>query len=639
MQFRTDINALRALAVLSVVLFHFKVSGFSGGFIGVDIFFVISGFLMTGIIFSTLKEGRFSLVDFYLSRARRIIPALAVLCIFLGVFGFIYLPLDDFRELLKTMKSALLFTSNQKFSESGDYFSMPLHENWLLHTWSLSVEWQFYLLYPVLIIALSKTLGISKARLVLALLAAISLVASIAFTPSHPIGSFYMLPTRAWELLAGGLVFLFPLNIDMSRRRILEILGLGIILFSIFSLDNRYSWPGSWALLPVIGTALVLYGNTSFSLFNWRPLQFLGSTSYSIYLWHWPIVVFLYLCGVLGEMLYVAAGIALSLLLGALSYYGIETRIKKGQQRRLSAIKYSLLVIILIASSAALSSLSKRYPAIRFAFTAPAEIVYTSKLYSQTCQENEWEAADCKLDDGPVRVIIYGDSHAQSTAASVQLNNNDAALSWALGGCPTLISFNMRDKEKERKCQAFNQQKLDILDNSYHGVPVVLMSRAGLYADSSRENSYSLSFEGNEAGFEQAYVETVCKIAEKHPVYIVKPIPEMPFDVNKGLYLKARFRMHQGDIRLPVEEYLKRNTAALNAMNAAKQQCGAKLLDPLPYLCPQGQCIGSQNGVPLYFDDNHLIDFGNEKLAPLFDGLFPDNSQAQGLRSGQTDGA
>lgn len=169
MQFRNSVNALRALAVIAVVLFHFKIDGFNGGFTGVDVFFVISGFLMTGIIFSGLGDGNFSLLGFYASRARRIIPALAVMCAALMVFGFVYLSLDDYRDALRAVKSSLLFSSNFVLAKGGSYFDTPLHENWLLHTWSLAVEWQFYLLYPVILMALFKYLGDQKTRLALVL--------------------------------------------------------------------------------------------------------------------------------------------------------------------------------------------------------------------------------------------------------------------------------------------------------------------------------------------------------------------------------------------------------------------------------------------------------------------------------------
>jgi peptidoglycan/LPS O-acetylase OafA/YrhL len=273
MQFRKSINALRALAVLSVVLFHFKVPGFEGGFAGVDVFFVISGFLMTGIIVNGVQQQNFFLLGFYASRARRIIPALLVLCVTLLVFGYLYLPLDDLRETIRTIKSSLLFSSNFSFAESGNYFAAPLHENWLLHTWSLSVEWQFYLLYPVLIMGLHKCFGADKTRFALVALALMSLAASIIVTRVNPTFAFYMLPTRAWEMIAGGLVFVSA-TIEPARRNLRKSRPAGDCrqCAGLFGADL---WPGYLALLPVLGTMLVIHGNTR-SVFSSNPALLSG---------------------------------------------------------------------------------------------------------------------------------------------------------------------------------------------------------------------------------------------------------------------------------------------------------------------------------------------------------------------------
>jgi len=235
MQFRKSINALRALAVLSVVLFHFQISGFAGGFVGVDVFFVISGFLMTGIIFKGLQAQNFSIINFYVSRARRIIPALVALCAALLIFGFIYLPLDDYRETIRSIKSSLFFSSNFMFAKTGNYFDAPLHENWLLHTWSLSVEWQFYLVYPLILMGLHKLFGTQKTKISLIFLAIASLATSIYISNTDPVFAFYMLPTRAWELIVGGLVFLYPFHFNRRLGYACEGLGLAAILMSIFA--------------------------------------------------------------------------------------------------------------------------------------------------------------------------------------------------------------------------------------------------------------------------------------------------------------------------------------------------------------------------------------------------------------------
>lgn len=623
MQFRTNINALRALAVLSVVLYHFAIPGFDGGFAGVDVFFVISGFLMTGIIFTGLAQQRFSLAGFYASRARRIIPALLAVCFALLLFGFVFLPLDDYRDVIRTIKSSLLFSSNFMFAKGGSYFDAPLQENWLLHTWSLSVEWQFYMLYPLLLMALYRFLGPQKTRYTLLMLAALSFAGSAVVTRTDPVFAFYMLPTRAWELIAGGLVFLFPLQLGKRNGFIFEGLGLLAILGSVLCFSEQDLWPGYLALLPVLGTVLVIYGNTRSVFSTFKPLQFTGTISYSVYLWHWPLVVLLYTCGLLDSWPHVAGAVALSFVLGAMSYYLVESKITPMTTARGTLFKFASWVIGMVILSATTASLVKDHPDLRFAFVDLGQPEYISKLYTQECLPSAYDAADCKLGRGEVSVILFGDSHAQSTAAAVQMNNPQAALSWSLGGCPTLQSFQMHDKKLERKCQAFNHEKLQILKNSYVGVPVVLFSRAALYADPSRSNSYQIHFPDRlPVSFGDAYVaeyaNTVCAIAENHPVYIVKPIPEMPFSVYKGLNLHQRIFGDSADISIPLKDYEQRNRIANNAIDIVAKRCNAQVVDPTPNLCPDGSCMGSKKGVPLYFDDNHLVDAGNKQLKDLF---------------------
>lgn len=630
MQFRKNINALRALAVLSVVLFHFRIAGFAGGFAGVDVFFVISGFLMTGIIFSGLHQQRFSLPGFYASRARRIIPALATLCVALLIFGYVYLPLDDFRESIRTIKSSLLFSSNFLFAKDGNYFDAPLHENWLLHTWSLSVEWQFYVLYPVLVMGLYRVLGAHRSKIALLALAAISLAASAWLSKTHPVFAFYMLPTRAWEMIAGGLVFLFPLTLGRRTRLSFEVAGLLAILVSVMVFSEDDLWPGYLALVPVIGTMLVIYSNSQSIFSRSKTLQFIGTISYSVYLWHWPLVVLLYLCGLLGSWPHVAGAILLSFTLGGLSYYFVEAKVARMTSAPKTLFKFASLVVGVIALFAATASLVKKYPEARLAFVDAGQPAYTSKLYSQECYPNNYAAADCKLGTGEVSVILFGDSHAQSTAAAVQISNPNAALSWSRGGCPALQDFEMRDKDLQNKCRAFNDAKLKVLKTEYPGVPVVLFSRAALYADPGRNNNYRIHFADNpqpgDAAFINAYIaeysKTVCEIAQNHPVYIVRPIPEMPFSVYKGLNLNQRLFRHAADISIPLADYEKRNRLANFTIEAAAKRCHATVIDPTPALCPGGNCMGSRNGVPLYFDDNHLVDAGNQQLKDLFKTVF-----------------
>ncbi|OEC68373.1 acyltransferase [Pseudomonas sp. AP19] len=626
MQFRKSINALRALAVLSVVLFHFQISGFAGGFVGVDVFFVISGFLMTGIIFKGLQAQNFSIMSFYVSRARRIIPALLILCAALLIFGFIYLPLDDYREAIRSIKSSLFFSSNFMFAKTGNYFDAPLHENWLLHTWSLSVEWQFYLVYPLILMGLHKLFGTQKTKISLIFLAIASLATSIYLSNIDPVFAFYMLPTRAWELIVGGLVFLYPLHFSRRLGYACEGLGLAAILMSIFCFTEQDTWPGYLALVPVLGAALVISANSQSIFGNNRALQFTGTVSYSVYLWHWPLVVFLYTCGLLNSLPHVVGAIILSFVMGTLSFYFVESKTNKKTSPRKAVIQYICIVVVMVGISAITSSVVKDHPEVRFAYVDLGRPEYTSKLYDRECYPNPYGAADCKLGSGEVSVILFGDSHAESTAAAVQMENKQAALSWARGGCPILQNFDMHDKDLADKCHGFMREKLDKLANSYQGIPVILFSRAAMYLDSNRGNSYHTYITGQEHlqgqefinAYTSEYAKTVCSISEHHPVYIVRPIPEMPFSVYKGLNLHKRIFQNESDISISLLSYQKRNHDANNAIDAAAKQCNATVIDPTPYLCPNGQCMGSKNGVALYYDDNHLVDAGNEQLKGLF---------------------
>ena len=294
---------------------------------------------------------------------------------------------------------------------------------------------------------------------------------------------------------------------------------------SIFCLSEQDLWPGYLALLPVLGTALVIFANTQSTFSNSSTLQFSGTISYSVYLWHWPLVVFLYACGLLNSWPHVWTAIALSFLLGALSFYLIESKTKKITSTRRAILKYASLVVGTVGLSAITASVVKDYPGTRFAYVDLGQPEYTSKLYTQECYPNTYGAADCKLGSGDVSVILFGDSHAQSTAAAIQVENKQAALSWARGGCPTLQHFEMHDKELENKCQGFNNEKLEALKNTYQGIPVVLFSRASMYMDSSRGNSYKIYFPGQKALTGQSFAETytaeytktVCAIAENHP--------------------------------------------------------------------------------------------------------------------------
>lgn len=322
MEFRKDVNGLRAIAVLAVVLFHFNHNALPGGFIGVDVFFVISGFLMTSIIYGGISKNKFKLWGFYKARGRRIIPALAVVLFFVILYGWFFMFTTEFKTLGKHAASSLFFISNVVYWKESSYFAPGAEEKWLLHTWSLSAEWQFYLIYPLFLMIVKRVFSDKLSKIIIVVAALASLMISIYASRILVSSSFYLLPTRAWEMMAGGLVFLYPCNRLMGSKS--ELAGLGFIVASLFLFNGEDYWPSYNALLPVIGAMLVISSVSQQGLLSHRLFQFLGTASYSIYLWHWPIYVFIY--NTFGGVNLVSgvAGVLVSIFIGWVSYKYIE---------------------------------------------------------------------------------------------------------------------------------------------------------------------------------------------------------------------------------------------------------------------------------------------------------------------------
>ena len=462
--FRADINGLRAVAVIAVVLFHFRVAGFGGGFVGVDVFFVISGYLMTRLILAPLAERRFSVFGFYLARARRIFPALAALCVLLLAYGWISLSPMDYKLLAKHAGASLLFLSNQVFWKESGYFGADAHEKWLLHTWSLSVEWQFYLLYPLLIVAahrLFRRPGGVAGALWAVCLASLAWSAWLAF--ANPSKAFFLLPTRAWEMLAGGLIFVHQdaCNRFAHERRWLEPAGLAAILAASLRLTPDTPWPGLAALLPVGGAVLILLdSNGRTLLLGSAALQGIGRWSYSIYLWHWPIVVWLLQSRSRQDGAWIAAGMAASVVLGWLSFRLVENPARRFVNRFRLAPALALSAAMVLgpfAVAAALHYQNEHVTALRFkdhprlADVRALETLqgrYFGELYKPLYREGSCFLVPDKSFDSfapecageRTRIVLWGDSHAAHLWPGLKAAAAPGtAAQWTASGCPPLI--------------------------------------------------------------------------------------------------------------------------------------------------------------------------------------------------------
>ncbi|MBU3938886.1 acyltransferase [bacterium] len=367
MKFRTDINGLRAIAIIGVVLFHFNFILVPGGFAGVDVFFVISGFLMTSIIFRGIEENSFSIFKFYIQRTNRIIPPLAVLTLVLLILGWLYLSPTDYKALSKHVLGSLGFVSNIIYWREVSYFDAAAYEKWLLHTWSLSVEWQFYILYPIILVFLKNFFSFNNIKWFILFGTIISFSISVYAVNKWPIPAYYLLPSRGWEMLLGSLAYLFPITTTTTEKnkKLLELFGFSLIVLSFTLITKENLWPGYLAFIPVFGTYLIIISNRQKSILtNNLIFQKLGKWSYSIYLWHWPILVYSYY---FPKDNWYIIGIPLSILLGWLSFKFIESykfpSVKNLQQ--LISLKATMFFIVLLIVSAAVylsNGATLRYP-------------------------------------------------------------------------------------------------------------------------------------------------------------------------------------------------------------------------------------------------------------------------------------
>lgn len=426
MQFRKDIQGLRALAFLLVFIFHLNASWLPGGFIGVDVFFVISGFLMTSIIVDQKNRNTFSYYDFYLKRLKRIFPAYAIFIFITLFFGaFIYLNRDIW-TLQKSGGSSILFVSNLLFARGDSYFGAQLSENPFLHTWSLAVEMQFYFILP-LILMLSPKKDLSKIILLIIIVSTIY-SSTIIFLENNKSSAYFSLAFRIPEFLIGGfyaLAFKEKLNFNKIYNNIFAIGSFAILILSAFLINDNSFFPGVTALIPTIAAAnlLVVDDNLISNFFSKKIAVFFGELSYSLYLWHWPIIALIryfnddYLLSSY-EIIFICLS---TFILSCLSYYFIENYFKK--KNNLTFIKFLILsstsVVLLILFLPKISDLNK----IPDVYSSP-----TFGLKSHN-QKNIEVFGDKKSKTN--KILLIGDSHALTIKQFLDYigKNNDFSFS------------------------------------------------------------------------------------------------------------------------------------------------------------------------------------------------------------------
>ena len=616
-QFRNDINALRALAVTAVVLFHYKVSIFRGGFVGVDVFFVISGYLMTAIITRRLDKGTFGVLDFYRDRARRIIPPLIGLVLVLTLFGYFFIDPYNYQKLAASGISALLFYSNFSFWTEAGYFDAQNITKWFLHTWSLSVEWQFYMIYPIIMLALYRLTTKRLWLLIgLATIALASLAASIAFSAANPASTFFLLPYRAWELLAGGIVALQfdnPGNRSKTISYALLTVGLALILYAVFSFNENIAWPSYWALFPVIGTALVIAAQqTEMPLFTNPVSRALGDWSYSTYLWHWPIAVGAYYIGfvnttpikVICQILLLAAliGIGGALVTKVQALWKDRGLAKGGTAWQLPAgIATFLIALLLNIGVATDGGLANR------AADGPRLVDVYSKVKSDFNYPGACDGLDEKGALKPCHVggtadggvLFIGDSQAMQIYArfteALAKKYKTSFTFLTAHGCAPMPGVSQASSNPE--CAAFVSKAFEAAKSGHYS-RVVLASRWIYIRHLPNLDAIMGAFGTELAELTKRGINVV--------ILSATPVPDMdaPQEILRRKFFGYSTEAIASADRATFEKDLVNVKPRLKAMAAA---AGATFVDPLDYLCAENRCaMVDENGDTLFWDQSHF---------------------------------
>ena len=650
--YRRDIDGLRAIAVLAVVLFHFGVPGVTGGFLGVDVFFVISGFLITSIIWREREAGRFSFLDFWARRARRILPALVVMMFVSLVVGWFLMAPKDYSELGRSIHNQVIFISNLFFMRQDGYFDTASDMKPMLHTWSLSVEEQFYIGFPLLLALLSSRLKQWRGALFVLMLA--SFAASVWAVSREPDKAFFLLPMRAWELLAGSMLAVMPARAQRASPMLAQtvsLIGLGMILVAVLGYDASTAFPGVAALLPVVGVVGLIWANGQHStlvgrLLGSRVLVGVGLISYSWYLWHWPVLVFGKYASIFGLAPVEVAGLFfLSLLLGYGSWRFVEgpfreRRLLAGNRAILAAGVMALVSLGLIGKSLVWSD--------GFAWRLPPQALQFAQAYT-------WSPTlmNCLSDDkknkhrelchfGPqaatAKALVWGDSHASALIPALSDASKQYDFSITQAGYAGCLPFYR--KENTPGCGAFNERVTQLLKREPFS-DVVLVARWSLYVYGQRSGDTGASIHDPATGkydravAEQLFSEGLNTLVQQlraggHRVWLVKEVPLQEFNVPYRLSRLAMLGRPTDREGLPLAEHLQRQTFISGVFEQiAAADPGVQLLDPAPKLCDtNGWCRVELGGQSLYTDDNHLSSVGTRYVEGFLEPFFRTLRQA-----------
>ncbi|AYO56916.1 hypothetical protein CO230_01485 [Chryseobacterium sp. 6424] len=582
--FRYDISFLRIIAVFAVVFFHFQLPFFSGGFSGVDIFFVISGFLMTKIILNGYDRNNFNLLAFYGKRLQRIFPALiGMVAVFFAVVYFLT-PLQ-LLAYSRTAVQSLLFISNIYFYNHTGYFQESAHNNYLLHTWSLSVEWQFYLIYPLILLLVQKS-G-KQARLLFLLSASlVSFLIMLYIGRYDKSPAFFLLPARAWEMMAGGIALLVSDYVKKLPKPVLYTLYFGsflTLLYFVFK-ANSFFWPAYDTLFPTLATAFIISADLDFKILRSKVVKYFGDISYSLYLYHWPLFVLSLFLGKSFQLTDKAFFIGLSIIAAAISYQFVEKRNYSNCNKTILAVITVLVLFFLLFTPVTKQILKDNYTLASVELDYPKSDAANEQylmekrhfMSTQTLSEFPYDELE-KPSKSKKNIILLGDSHAgmfSQTVRKICEKNNwnliqiTADATYPMPESPSLFKgpveyFNwfyssylpVNQSDIDMVLMNINYvgySKEDILKKTANtssfftqkNIPVIYIGLTKRYAISFPSYYYATriqdKFFGNQKIFDKSYSETNAALAKQFNDYYIdiysRPVKEISLDKIPYIY-------------------------------------------------------------------------------------------------------
>lgn len=640
--YRPELDGLRAVAVTAVVAYHAKLGPAPGGFVGVDVFFVISGYLISSLIMADVKARRFSMLAFYERRIRRLLPALLAVIAACLAAGYWRMTPDDFVLLGRTALAALGFHSNFWLAGRAGYF-MPQSEMLpLLHTWSLGVEAQFYLIAPLLFLFGARA-GRRAIGIIFWPLLAVAFFASVAGASTDSERAFYLFQTRAFELMIGvGLGLSLVPEITSSRaREAVSLLGLLMIGAAVVFYTPDMEFPGIAVLLPCIGAALFLHCARSGEaltgtgrLLATAPFVAIGIVSYSLYLWHWPMLAFAEYEWP-GQLAWTSrlAICAAALIMAFASYRWIEQPARRSQffltRTRVfaggvgTALVLAALVLAALAQAIVVfRGLPSRLPPDIAAF---AEEVSRAREGSSPCRSKGTSSPReiCTLgsETAPPSFLIWGDSHALTLASEINSLASSRGVAGVLvgrGGCPPLFERGASAALDKSKCRG----NVDLVEqaiekNAIH--TVVLIARWAAYMEPRKVAGPLEASVSEDDELRHLLLRTVTRLTQRGiTVTVIGPIPELPLHLPTAM-IKTRMKGDAFKLELDYGSFLARQERTLSMLERLAQLPNVSVVYPHHLLCSDRLCATVENDFPLYSDDNHLNWRGTAKLAQLLD--------------------